>query len=53
MKSPPKYEILAFIKDQRQFYKPKALGYRILDHLENLVNKQGGKNGRKETSQKP
>ena len=53
MDRPTKYDTLAFIKQERDFYNPKSLGYKILLYLEELVNKyynlDGGKdNGNKE-----
>lgn len=48
MNKPPKYEILAFIKQEKSFFTNTSLGYKILSYLEELINKQkrGKNNGR-------
>ena len=53
MSKPSKRDTLEFLNRVRGYYSTTGLGYKILDHLEDLVNKQGGKNnGTKEARHK-
>jgi len=48
-----KKEALGFIRFLKVDYGPRSHGYKILCYLEDLVNKQGGKNnGTKEAKHK-
>jgi len=53
MSKPSKRDTLDFLHQVRGYYSTTGLGYKILDYLEDLVKKQGGKNnGTKEARHK-